>query len=75
MNKYQKKFLFYLEWFYRNYGNTWNISDFPIEITKNIDKISPLFEDLENKGVIKLSKDKLSLTILQLPSMFYKICN
>lgn len=73
MNKYQKKFLFYLEWFYRNYGDTWEISDFPNEISNNIDKISPLFEELENKGVIKLSEDKLSLKILELPSVFYKI--
>jgi hypothetical protein len=73
MNKYQKKFLFYLEWFYRNYGNTWKISDFPSEITRNINKISPLFEELEDKKIIKLSDDKLSLKILELPSTFYQI--
>jgi hypothetical protein len=73
MNKYQKKFLFYLEWFFRNYGNTWKITDFPNEIIKNINKISPLFKELENNGIIKLSEDELSLTILELPSSFYGV--
>lgn len=62
-----------MEWFYRNYGNTWKISDFPSEITRNINKISPLFEELEDKKIIKLSDDKLSLKILELPSTFYQI--
>ena len=68
MNKYQINFLFYLEWLYRNYGNTWNINDFPSKISKNTDKIMSVFIDLENKGIIQLLGDDLTFKILKLPS-------
>ena len=68
MNKYQKKFLFYLEWFYRNYGNTWSLNDFPNEISRNSDKIMSLLNDLEDKGIIQSLEDNLTFKILKLPS-------
>jgi len=68
MNNLQKEFLFYIEWLYRNYGNNWNISDFPEKFKNNMENLQPFINELNEKGIIKLSDDGLSLTILELPS-------
>ncbi|MGB4774919.1 MAG: hypothetical protein WBP45_07105 [Daejeonella sp.] len=72
MDKHQKRFLFYIEWYYRNYGDEWNIQDFPSEIKSKVDKIRPILVELESKGIIKMiGKDKFK--IFKLPSDFYQI--
>ncbi len=66
--KIKKDFLFYLEHFFRNFGNEWTLDEFPNSVTKHKDKIIALLPELEEKGILKLKSDKQSFTILKLPS-------
>jgi len=64
----KNKFLFYLEHFYRNFGNEWSIDEFPKDVTKNKDVLVTFLLELQEKGIIKLLDDKQSFIILKLPS-------
>lgn len=65
----EKNFLEELEWFFRNYGNQWSISDFSNKIKNNENKLERLLSDLSLSGVIRFTDEsKKSFKILKLPS-------
>ncbi|EIJ39067.1 hypothetical protein JoomaDRAFT_2073 [Galbibacter orientalis DSM 19592] len=58
-----------LEFFYRNFGNKWNLKDF-IDIRNKNDEIilSECLKDLEKKGIVKILSDNHDFEIIDLPS-------
>lgn len=64
----KKEFLFQLEHFYRNYGNQWSIDDFPLSSKEHRAYLVKFLSELHDKNVINLNEDKISFTIIKLPS-------
>ena len=56
----KNKFLFYLEHFYRNFGNEWSIDEFPKDVTKNKDVLVTFLLELQEKGIIKLLQTQIN---------------
>ena len=69
-SKLEKLFLEELEWFYRNYGNAWNLDDFSNKIKSNKKKLEKILIYLSEKEIISINDtDKYSFKVLKLPRL------
>jgi hypothetical protein len=66
-SKIDKDFLYYLEFFYRNFGSEWTLDEFPNQVKKHKEYLLTVLPKLADKEIIKLNKDN-SFIILKLPS-------
>jgi hypothetical protein len=71
MSKKKKveEFINKLEFFYRNFGNEWNLKDFINKKNKNDEIIlRECLKDLEKIGIIKIINSDYDFEIIDLPS-------
>lgn len=69
-NKLKKDFIDNLELYYRNFGSEWTLGDF-IKNPTHRQYLIPFLTELEAKNIIKVNTDRLSFTIMQLPSNYF----
>lgn len=63
----KKKFVDKLELFYRNFGNEWTLDDL-VESPSHKEYLAKFLTQLADKGIITLTGDGKSFTIIDLPS-------
>lgn len=68
-NKKTIEFITKIEFFYRNFGNEWNINDI-INIKNKHDKLlfKNLLYELQKKEIVKIINDDFDFKIIDLPS-------
>ena len=63
----KKDFLYYLEVYFRNFGNEWTLNDFPRHFKRYHNTLTEYLSELEKLGIIEL-KEHGKFVIKELPS-------